>query len=281
MTTPADGDPARAFDAFEARGWQESAASYDEFFAPISRSVVPTLLREAEVGAGDRLLDVACGPGYVSGAAANLGASPVGLDIAPAMVELARRRLPGRTLCVADAQAVPFGDGTFDRVVANLAIMHLARPERAVGEWVRVLRPGGRLAFSSWDLPQSSRLAGLFTDAMADAGVSATGDLPEGPSFFRFASDDERHAILRPHGLDEIRSTVAAFGLDVRDADELWDGVMAGTVRVSGAVAGLPGVARAAVRRAFDRLVEAHRSDEGYTIPVSVRVTSARKPDRR
>ncbi len=70
----------------------------------------------------------------------------VGIDAAAAMAGLARRLHPSLEFRQAEAEALPFEDGSFDAVVGNFVIFHVGRPERAVEEFVRVLAPGGRLA---------------------------------------------------------------------------------------------------------------------------------------
>src|SRR5207247_2111000 len=77
--------------------------------------------------AGVRLLDVACGPGFITAAAAARGADPIGLDFSPAMIALARRLHPSIAFRDGDAEALPFDDRSFDAVVMNFGLLHLAR----------------------------------------------------------------------------------------------------------------------------------------------------------
>ena len=170
MTQPTvDAD---AFNAFEAAGWQRQAAGYDEFFGPITTRLVEPLLDAAELGRGARLLDVASGPGYVAAKAAERGASVVGVDIADAMISLARRLHPQLEFRSGDAEALPFPDASFDAVVGNFVILHLGRPEQAAAEFARVLADGGRLALTVWDVPERARFLGVLLDAIAAAGAS-------------------------------------------------------------------------------------------------------------
>jgi SAM-dependent methyltransferase len=143
---PVDPD---AFDTFEAEGWEEKAAAYERFFGVITGRVVEPLLAAASVGVGTRVLDVATGPGWVAARAAERGASVVGIDVAEAMIARAQSAHPGLEFRRADAHELPFADASFDAVVGNLAIMHLSRPERAMTEFVRVLRPGGWLVLTA------------------------------------------------------------------------------------------------------------------------------------
>ena len=83
-----------AFNAFEAAGWQRKASTYDHIAAITSRVIKP-LLDAARVEQGMRVLDIGSGPGHAAAQAAERGASVVGVDVASAMIQLARRLHPG------------------------------------------------------------------------------------------------------------------------------------------------------------------------------------------
>jgi ubiquinone/menaquinone biosynthesis C-methylase UbiE len=83
------------------------------------------------------VLDVANGPGYVAARAAKQGAEVVGVDVAEAMVTLARQHHPELEFRRADAEALPFADGFFDAVVGNFLMHHLGRPEHAIARFAR------------------------------------------------------------------------------------------------------------------------------------------------
>src|SRR6478672_7834286 len=83
-----------AFDAFEKSGWERVARAYHGFAGAITPQVVDPLLDAASVGPGVRVLDVASGPGYAAARAASRGAVAVGVDVAEAMIVLARARHP-------------------------------------------------------------------------------------------------------------------------------------------------------------------------------------------
>jgi len=109
--------------------WNEAAALYDQAFAHLKAYFMPFLLRAADVAPGMRVLNIATGTG-LSAEAALAAVGPTGdvtaVDISPAMVAKARERLgdaPNVSLSVADGQALPFPDESFDAVLCNLGLM--------------------------------------------------------------------------------------------------------------------------------------------------------------
>ena len=271
---------ADAFNAFEAAGWETTAAGYDDFFGQITPRVLEPLLDAAGVGPAVRVLDVATGPGYAAARAAQRGASVVGMDIADAMVSLAHRRHPELEFCRGSAEALPFPDGSFDAVVGNFVMHHLGQPERAASEFARVLAPGGRLALTVWDHPSRARFVGVFLDAVAETGARPPRNLPAGPDFFRFSTTEELVHLLGDHGLDGIEVNSISFTHSVSSPDELWHGLLAGTVRTSAVVRGQPNEVELQIRAAFDRRLAPYRVAARFELPVSVRLASARRPTR-
>ncbi|HYS57611.1 MAG TPA: class I SAM-dependent methyltransferase, partial [Burkholderiales bacterium] len=172
-------DPA-AFRALEHAGWQGAARRYDDAFGSLTRQAVDPLLDSAEVRSGARTLDVASGPGYAAAGAAARGARVAALDFSSAMVELARSQNPETEFREGDAEALPFPEGSFDAVVMNFGMLHLAQPERAVTEAFRVLRAGGRFAFTVWAKPEEAVGFGIVLDAIRKHGNPDV-PLPPGP----------------------------------------------------------------------------------------------------
>jgi SAM-dependent methyltransferase len=270
---------ADAFNAFEAAGWEERAGGYHRFFGPVTSRVIDPLLDSAEVGPGTRVLDVASGPGYVAAACAARGATVVGLDIAHEMVALAGQLHPGIEFRQGDVERLPFDDGSFEAVVGNFLILHLGRPEQAAAELARVVAPGGRLALSAWDLPEHARLFGVVLDAIAEAGAAAPSDVPAGPPFFRFSEDAEFARLLASVGLIDVLVRTISFTHRLSSADDLWDGLLGGTVRTRVLVLGQPEEIQGRIRAAFDRIVSEYAVGGGLELPVAVKLASGRKPD--
>jgi hypothetical protein len=144
--------------------------------------------------------------------------------------------------------------------------------------FVRVLRPGGRLALTAWDLPERARFLGLFLDAVREAEATAPADLPAGPDFFRFSVDAEFDALMRDHGLEERAVTKIAFTHRVASADALWDGLLGGSVRTAALILRQPEPVRQRIRDAFNRLVAPYRHGDALELPVSAKLASGRKP---
>lgn len=272
------GTEADAFTAFEAAGWDHQAPTYDDVMGRVTSRLVGPLLEAAGVQQGSRVLDVATGPGYAAAAAVDLGASVVGVDMAPAMVELARRLHPTVEFRVAQAEALPFEDDSFDAVISNFVAPHLSRPELAVAELARVLRGGGRLALTTWDAADRMRFLGVFLDSFAEAGAMPPPDIPAGPAFFQFADDEKFAKLLTGSGLTGVEITTVAFDHQIQSADELWQGMLGGMVRTSATFLGQPEETRERIRTAFDRLVLDYRRGEWFEVPVSVKLASGVKP---
>jgi SAM-dependent methyltransferase len=238
-----------AFKAFETTAWGDRARTYDLVVGAVTARVGAALLDDVGAGPGVRLLDVGCGPGTVTAAAAGRGACAVGVDLATGMLALGRRRHPDLELLEGDAEALPFADDAFDAVVGCFVLNHLPDVEAAVAEMARVLAPGGRVGVSVWEPPDRNPLLGELTAAVHDAGVAVRGGLPEGPDPYRLADPDTMCAVLGAIGQAEARRLSLVH--EAASAGELWDGLLGGTARISTVLAAQPEDVRARVREAF------------------------------
>jgi SAM-dependent methyltransferase len=265
-----------AFDRFEARAWEERVEGYAEFWGDVTRRLVEPLLDLAWVSRGTRVLDVATGPGYVAGEAARRGATVSGVDVAEAMVARARVQHPGIDFRRADAQSLPFEDGSFDAVVANFGLPHFGRPELAVAEAVRVLARGGRLALTTWDAPAEMRMFGAFLEAVGEAGAAPPDGLPPGPDVFRFSDNDEFRRLLAGAGLMDVEVRRVAFTYPVESFDDFWGALQRGTVRMASLVLGQSDETRERIRVALERRLATYRTDGRLDLPVSVKLAAGR-----
>jgi ubiquinone/menaquinone biosynthesis C-methylase UbiE len=201
-----------------AAHWDRRAAHFDEDFGHSIRTA-------AERAAWDRIfglilprqgvldaLDVGCGTGFLSLELAARGYRVTGVDFAPSMIARAERKAAERGLEVrfeqGDAEQLPFSPASFDLVISRHVLWTLPHPEAAVDEWIRVLRPGGRLVVVDGAvLDGSDRAAGAQPECQENARTSpeyqAVGDsLP----FLGGRPREEIDALLRAHGLTDVAS---------------------------------------------------------------------------
>src|SRR5215831_7221935 len=273
---PIDAD---AFRDFERAAHDEIADGYRDFFTAVTEFAVDPLLDAAAVGSGVSVLDVATGPGVVAFRAASRGASSVvGVDLAPRMVRLASAAYAGMDFRLGDAEDLPIPDRSFDAVVSNFGIGHFPRPERALAEFVRVVRSGGAVAVSWWDVPARHRVMGIFFDAMNEAGATSPPELPAGPPMFRFSDEMDLSRTLRSAGLDHVMVRAFSFRHRLNSPEELWNGILGGTVRTSIGIRRQPKPIQDRIRGVFDRLVQTYVIDGGISVPVAFKIASGQRP---
>ena len=142
-------DALAQFKEAQKQGWAH--------FVPLEVMTTPPaarLIRHARVRAGHRVLDVCCGTGVAALTASRAGASVTGLDFTPQLLERAREnaRICGVEIewYEGDVEALPFPDASFDVVLSQYGHMFAPRPDVAVAQMLRVLKPGGTIAFSTW-----------------------------------------------------------------------------------------------------------------------------------
>jgi len=143
-------DPFAAFKATQREGWKS--------FSPLAMTTTPTaakLVHFAGVRPNQKVLDVGCGTGVVAITARRAGALVTGLDLTPELLAVARENaaiaeLDDITWKEGDVENLPFRDGEFDVVLSQFAHIFAPRPDVAVKEMLRVLKPGGRIAFNTW-----------------------------------------------------------------------------------------------------------------------------------
>ncbi|MFN2532827.1 MAG: class I SAM-dependent methyltransferase [Pyrinomonadaceae bacterium] len=189
------------FAQFEHQSWQRVANLYEESWSNLTRSFIPALLAAVNIRSGVRVLDVACGPGYVSEAILAAGGTPLGIDFSSEMIRLARQRNAKIEFREGDAQALDFPDASFDVVTMNFGILHLSDPEKAISESRRVLRPGGRYGFTVWADATVSLGARIVETALTEYAEMEVG-LPKGPDYFAYSRPDECLRTLLDVGFD-------------------------------------------------------------------------------
>jgi ubiquinone/menaquinone biosynthesis C-methylase UbiE len=273
-TTPATTED--AFHAFEHAGWQAVSRQYDESFAALTAQSIDALLDATEVRAGAKVLDVATGPGYVAAAAAGRSAAVVGLDFSSAMVAEARRQNPRIDFREGNAEELPFADDSFDAVVMNFGLLHLPRPEQAVREARRVLRPKGRFGFTVWAPPERAVGFGLLLRAVQRHGDMSV-PLPPGPPFFRFSDPAECVQVLQDAGFESPSVDLIAQVWRLHSPEVFFEIMLRSTVRMAALLGAQAPQALDAIRDELRNATAALRNGDAIELPMPSVLASATK----
>lgn len=179
------------------------------------------LVREAAVTDGQRVVDLACGTGDIALGAAGRGATVIGLDLTPRMVELARAKAtraryeglwPVPTFLVGDMNALPFTTASVDTVTTGYGLRNVPRLEDAIDEIARVLKPGGRLVALDFNRPESDLVRRAYLAYLTVVGSGLGWVLHGDSDTYRYIPESIRHypgaagvaALLRARGFDRV-----------------------------------------------------------------------------
>ncbi len=261
------------FARFEQEGWQRVADKYDSVWSSLTRQFIPSLLGDASVSAGMLALDVACGPGYVSAAAKQLGAVPTGIDFSEKMVAIAKRMFPEIRFKQGDAQDLPFEDGSFDRVLMNFGLLHVSHPEKACAEACRVLRREGKFAFTVWAGPEQNPGAKIVNDAV-EAYANLNVGLPEGPPKYLYDERDECRQVLERVGFDGASMSYETRTVEWHhpDAGYYFEAERNAGVRTAGILARQSPEALEAIRVAIESGIKQYVRGDEFVLPMAARV---------
>jgi SAM-dependent methyltransferase len=218
------------------RAWRESAPFWAKNSDTVRRLFEPitnVLLATARITHGDRVLDVAGGPGEPTmtiAGAVGLAGRVVHTDLALGMAEGARAEAHRRGLdtiqfALASGDALPFADASFDRVVCRLGVAFFPDPERGLAEMLRVSRPGGTVALTVWGAKDRNPFFAI--PSMLAARYMPSTDPPGAPDAWRFAEPGLLAGMLEAAGGDAVVERRFAFDVTAPlDFDRFW------TVRV-------------------------------------------------
>jgi len=208
--------------------WDGVAEGYDAYVTPRVIALAEEVLGRVHVRPGTRLLDVAAGSGALALAAARLGAHVVATDIAPGMIARLEARARDERLTdvesrVMDAYSLELEDDAFDVSASQLGVTVLPELSRALGEMVRVTKPGGHVVVAALGPPQKAEFFGFFLAALKASVPSFTGP-PAGspPVQFQVADLAKFHERLVEARLRDISVDTITFSLEFPSARHFW-----------------------------------------------------------
>ncbi len=270
---------ARRFKAMERAGFNRIAARYADG-AHLRAELSTALLAAAELAPGQRVLDLASGPGLLAFDAARQvrpGGEVLATDIAEGMLaEAARRMSPDAgdlLFAAADAEHLCLPDACVQRVLAGLALFMFPHPEQALAEIRRVLAPGGRLALSVWGerdaVPLIARAQDCIARLLPPPKVAR-------PSVFRFGDTAVLDALLAAAGFVDIRITACRFSCRFDDADAYWQAFLDLAGGAAEALSRLPEATQRRLRAEVAADLEHYRQDDGaLAVPATAVVAVA------
>jgi SAM-dependent methyltransferase len=254
--------------------WEEMAAGWDgdrRWVWDASRPVAEWLVEALDPQPGETILELAAGVGDTGLAAAErVGPSGtlISTDFAQQMVEAARRRadelgVSNAEFRTMDAERMDLADESVDGVLCRWGYMLMADPAAALRETKRVLKQGGRVAFSVWSDPEANPWASVPAKALHEHTGIQPPD-PQAPGIFAMASEDRTRALLGEAGLEPSRMERVEMVWHFDTPDDHWHYVMdlAGALAV--VVRSLPEREQAAVRRLTEERVEPLVRRPGY-----------------
>ena len=252
--------------------WDTIAAGYDEFVTPTHSPVSEAALDTAGLQQGMRFLDVAAGTGALSLPAARLGADVVATDISPEMVERLEARAKEEGFSnvetwVMDGHALELEDDTFDVSGSQYGVMLFPDLPRALGEMVRVTKPGGCVFIVVFGNPKEVEFLGFFMRAMHAVSPDFEG-LPLDPTPLPFQVSDPQklRQRLQEAGLKEVHVETVTEELEFDSGHQLWDWVMNSNPIAGALVADTTEEQRIAAQTVLDRMLRKRAGESGPAV---------------
>lgn len=252
--------------------WDTIAAGYDEFVTPTHAHVSKAALDAVGLDEEMRFLDVAAGTGALSLPAARLGAEVIATDISPAMVEHLEARAKAEGLSnvearVMDGHALELEDDAFDVSGSQYGVMLFPDLPRALGEMVRVTRPGGRVFLVVFGNPEEVEFLEFFMRAM-HAVVPDFEGLPSDPTPlpFQVADPQRLRQRLQEAGLEEVHVETVSEEMEFDSGRQLWEWLMNSNPIAGALVADTTEEQQAAAREALDEMLRERAGGSGPAV---------------
>jgi ubiquinone/menaquinone biosynthesis C-methylase UbiE len=268
----------KTFKELEQEGWEIRADSYDYYSSPVTSQAVDALLEAVDARRGLQLLDVATGTGLVAGKAASRGIVATGIDFASSMISVAKRNYPQAQFDIDDAETLSFEDASFDVVVCQFGLNHMADPDAAIAESYRVLKSGGKFGFTVWNTPDKSKFFEIILGAVQTHGILEI-PLPPAPPISKFSDHGECQRALEVCGFMNVRVIDVPIVVEITPLGIL-DIIYKGTVRISMVLEAQTEEAR---KKIHEAIVEGAKqlepaSGDIVRIPMPAVLVSAQKP---
>ena len=263
-----------AYTSESRAAWDAAAAPYEALSNRLFGGAAEGLVEFAGVRRGWRVLDLACGPGLASRAAARAagerGAVVAG-DLSPGMIALARSApMPKRAAPIEwrelDAQKLPFGDAEFDAVVCSLGLMLFAKPDAALSEMARVAKPGAPVACMVQGRPEKMVFTSLVLRTLAEQSPELEAP-PGAPTLYAFSPDGALESAFARARLVEISTKRLSGTFTFKNGEEYWSIMTEGAGRAARMLAAMPADAQAKVKKRVLRRVEKHRTGSRLLVP--------------
>jgi len=265
------------FKELEQAGWDRKAPTYHKYGGQITLQAIQAMLDAVNAGVGTRLLETACGPGYGAGKAADRGAHAAGIDIAESMVAEARQRYPQAEFCQGDAEALTFDDASFEAVICPFGLLHMPEPDKAIAEAFRILKSGGRFAFTVWCAADKHDMYALALSAIQQHGTMEV-SLPPAPPIFRFSDPKECDRALNAAGFVDVQVTELSLVHRATSPQDILDLLYRSTVRFSMLLELQTNEARDGINQAIIDGAEAYKVGGQYEMKWPAVMAVARKP---
>ena len=204
------------FEKMEREGWGNPAIAkgYANGFEVATRAVAERLSDVVRAGPEMKVLDLCTGHGVVAVELLARGAEVTGLDFSAAMISIAQVSAPGAMFVQGDAMAMDFADNSFDAVTIGFGVPHFPDPARGIAEAARILKPGGRIAFSIWRGKGSEGAFGWLFDAVGRLGDPSV-TLPSGPDAHLLVDSAVAEPMVADAGFVDVQLTNVATELGV------------------------------------------------------------------